>query len=222
MLTAYELHEFNRQKDSIADSLLKQVHGNSNILLFKVLVNYLEKTNISGLRLDNLDESIFKDSKELKERFAQILEHMATIAAEETEHSPTYTTGQLAKFFGVSITTINNWINKGRFIGVERKERNKQARISANTKYKAPSGEIMFVKDVVEMYNEAENDGNLNNSNELEFLVTQLAMYEGKYGGEYDKTLGNKPFSGMTPEEQTDAAAWRYFLEQVENVNRSS
>ncbi|HLS09031.1 helix-turn-helix domain-containing protein [Lentibacillus sp.] len=147
---------------------------------------------------------------------------MATIAAEEKEYAPTYTTGQLAKFFGVSTTTINNWIKEGRFIGVERKERNKQARISANTQYIAPSGESLSVKEVVEMYNEQDTDADerKNDKEEYVFLVNQLGMYEDKYGGEYEKTLAKKSFNDMTAEEQTDAAAWKYFLKRMENVNK--
>ncbi|MGY0692012.1 hypothetical protein ACW2QC_04365 [Virgibacillus sp. FSP13] len=222
MLTAYELNEFKKRKDSIADLFLEQDKG--NMLFFKVLVNFLEKTNGNELHLEKLDERIFTNSDELKACFSQILEHMATIAAEETEHVPIYTTGQLAKFFGVSTTTINNWIKEGRFIGVERKERNKQARISANTRYMAQSGEVLYVKEVVEMYNEesVENDENIKDNDEYAFLVGQLAMYENKYGGEYNKTLAKKSFNEMTPEEQTDLTAWKFFLERMKDVNRTS
>jgi transposase len=44
-----------------------------------------------------------------------------------------YSTGELAKYYDVSITAINKWINQGRFKNIERAEKNKQLRISENT-----------------------------------------------------------------------------------------
>lgn len=67
-------------------------------------------------------------------------------------HSTNYTTGELSKYFGVSITAINKWIDQGSFIGVERLEKNKQIRISENTLWKSRNGNTIPVKQIVETY----------------------------------------------------------------------
>ncbi|GFN32975.1 helix-turn-helix domain-containing protein [Paenibacillus xylaniclasticus] len=59
-------------------------------------------------------------------------------------------TGEVARFFGVSVATINNWINQGRFIGVEKGERFKQARIPENAIYVAPTGVKSTVAEAAE------------------------------------------------------------------------
>lgn len=219
MFTTYEKKEFVKLKFNLTERILQE--PTESILLFKVLVNFLEKTTINQLNLSQLQESVLEDDKAVQNYLAEILEYMATIAAEETELAPTYTTGQLARYFGVSITTINNWINEGRFIGIKRDETNKQVRIPANTIFKSRSGKLYPVTKYIEYYEteQAESGENLFDTNEPLFIINQLSKYEEKYKGEFTKTLGQKPVEEMTAEERTDMSAWKYFLRRQEIIN---
>src|SRR5690242_17699784 len=86
-------------------------------LYVKALVNYLQKTTPSNVRLlHHIEDGSLSEREMMKMQLADILEYI--VLASGDEHGKTYTTGQLAEIFGVSITTINNWINGGRFIGV--------------------------------------------------------------------------------------------------------
>ncbi|UUZ82757.1 hypothetical protein LJK88_01565 [Paenibacillus sp. P26] len=48
------------------------------------------------------------------------------------------------------------------------------------------------------------------NEDNLSYYTRQIAMYEEKYHGEFEQTLGAK--DALTPEEETDAQVWRYLL----------
>ncbi|MGE6377303.1 helix-turn-helix domain-containing protein [Peribacillus muralis] len=222
MLTKFEQREFVKRTPKLATRIFQD--QDDSILLFKVLANYVEKTNINSLALGNLSETVLDEPEKMKQYVTLILRHMANVAVEESEFAPSYTTGQLAKYFGVSITTINNWIKEGRFQGVERKESNKQVRISANTLWKSRNGKLHPVSKIVQAWEgeQAEQGENLSDTNEIAFLINQMAVYEDKYGGDFEQKLGGR--TDLTPEEETDAAAWKYLMKRFNdlNVNRTS
>ncbi|PIC69054.1 hypothetical protein CSV67_05995 [Sporosarcina sp. P2] len=219
MLTTFEKREFVKRTPELTKRIFE--NEDDSLLFFKVIVNYLDKTNINNLHLSKLNESILDSTEEMEKYLSKTLEIMAEIAAEDTNFSPAYTTGQIAKYFGVSITTINNWIKEGRFVGVERTEKNSQARISANTLWKSRTGKMYTVDDIVKEWEE-EQEENLYDSNERLFLVEQMALYEEKYEGNFESTLGS--MDDLSSEEQTDAATWSYFIRKFDalNVNRNS
>lgn len=79
-----------------------------------------------------------------------------------------FTKNELAKFFGVSITSINNWINQGRFIGIKKNNTSKNIRISENIMWKSSNGQEISIKDVVKMWEENKkeiNDSIVKNTN---------------------------------------------------------
>lgn len=124
----------------------------------------------------------------------------------------TYTTGQLARIFGVSNTIINNWICEGKFIGVEYKEENKQSRISENTLWKSTNGELISVREVAEMY-EKQKFNNVSQEEEQKILKDEIAFFEKKYRGSYNETLLNK--KDKTEEELLDEYDWKYLLRRI-------
>jgi hypothetical protein len=66
-----------------------------------------------------LDDSVLSNSNAMIGSLSEMLKFVVMVAAEGTSQK-LYNTGQLSKFFGVSITSINNWINEDRFIGIQR------------------------------------------------------------------------------------------------------
>ena len=218
MLTMFEKRVFDESTEKITDRIFED--ENESILFFKVLVKYLEKTTNTALdlELDKLSEDRLINFAEMKTYFAKSLQLMADVAVQPDELVPTYTTGQLAIYFGVSITTINNWIKDGRFVGVERTERNSQARISADTLWKSRLGKLYTVAQIVkEWEEEALEIDNQYEDDEVSFLVNQMALYEAKYGGDYEATLGIK--ESLSSEEETDAATWSYFRRKFDALS---
>lgn len=221
VFTVYEQKEFQRKATSFTQQLVKD--EDFSLLFFKVLANYVDKTNPNDLQYSQLNESNLKDKGQLVNYVESVLRHMSDVAVEESVYSPTYTTGQLAKYFGVSITTINNWIKEGRFIGVERPETNKQVRISANTMWKSRMGKFFPVSQIIEDYEE-ENADLPEEEDEMVFLINQLAAFETKYNGSFQQTLGKKSRDELSSEEQTDVETWKYFMKRQDSldVNRNS
>lgn len=193
----------------------------NTVLLFKVLAYSLRDNE--GL-LEDFDESIFENKKVLKEKFYVLLQHALLVATTpvtapterpsiSTEAMPKeYSPSQLGKFFGVSVTTIHNWIKQGRFVGVAIAGDNKHNRISGNTEFITTAGEHLFVRDVVAMWHkqEVETAALEHGENKLEHYIRLIAEYEQKYGGEFERTLGAK--KPLTPEESTDAEIWLHLL----------
>ena len=178
-------------------------------LLFKILVNYLSNVPELNKELSNLTEDIFSDENKMQIYAQKMIEYMTNAATQ----CKTYTTGQLATFFGVSVTSINNWINEGRFINLPPKLKNKQARILENVMWKSPMGELIPVFEVVQMYNEGVRD-NGSREQELIDIRESISFFEDKYGGSYELTLKDKV--GKTEEELRDEAEWKYLSRRLE------
>lgn len=51
----------------------------------------------------------------------------------------------------------------------------------------------------------------------MTFLIEQMAIYEKKYDGVFENTLGLKV--DTSPEEETDAEVWSYLRKRFENLN---
>jgi|GEM_PF-946858 len=140
-----------------------------------------------------------------------------------------YSTGQLATFFGVSTTTINNWINEGRFlqelengqmVKVARKATNEKIKIHPDTWFDAPSGVRYQIKELVKAYEEDKKEWEAskqaNTVSEQEQIQSYLEYFKNKYNGkDFYTVFGNRDWNNMTAEEETDAAMWSFFLERI-------
>ncbi|MCU7667649.1 transposase family protein [Bacillus thuringiensis] len=141
----------------------------------------------------------------------------------------TVTMGNLATFFGVSETTINNWIHEGRFLWgqengtmkkVECKTPNEKIKLHLNTWFDAPSGVRYQVKEVVQAFladkQEWETSKQENTVSEQEQIQLYLDHFKKKYNGkDFNAAFGNRDWDSMTGEEETDAAIWSFFLQRV-------
>jgi len=218
MLTEDEKNEFIKMIPALTTRIFQSSQDSE--VIYKVLVNFIEKTQLNKLQFSSIIDSNWKN-KDLIKSSSEIFKYIAHIASEEPAFAPSYTTGQLANYFGVSITTINNWIKEGRFIGVERSEKNAHARISANTYWKSKSGELHVVSDIIIDWEE-ENKSleiNLTATSEISFLVNQMALYQAKHGGDIEQTLGSKSIDQLESEEETDLATWKYLWKRFKKLN---
>lgn len=128
-ITKVEKNIFSQNTDEIASELVQSLSNTDNsILLFKVLALAV-KNNAEFVR--GLDESIFEDTDIFREKYVTLLKHALSQAVDvptsitdsgvpSTEPVRSYTPKELSVFFGVSITTIFNWMDQGRFIGIQR------------------------------------------------------------------------------------------------------
>lgn len=219
MLTELEKNEFVKITPELTTRIFQSTRDSK--LFFKVLVNFVEKTNMNKMLISSINESTLEDNDLMQKSTSEILEYMAKIASEENDFAPSYTTGQLATYFGVSITTINNWIKEGRFVGVERSEKNAQARISSNTYWRAKNGVLHAVSEIISDWEEENNSlgDNQSDTNEVAFLINQMALYEKKHGGDFEHTLGSKSKDELNSEESTDLASWKYLRKRFEELN---
>jgi hypothetical protein len=156
------------------------------------------------------------EPEQVQEWLERLFLNMVQTGAEE---SRMYTTGQLAKFFGVSVQTINQWIAQGRIQPVIKEGPFKHARIPETATYTTSLGEVLTIADIVDMYEEEIKTKQLNpdatEEDVLEDLRQTNAFFEQKYNGSFEETLGRKLVSEMTDQEQRDHDEWEYVVTRL-------
>lgn len=205
-ITPQEKVNTPRYAKVILDSLNRTDDG---LEALKIITNYVAKTSSKQSELRKVDENIFANTQLAEVYLEKALNYMIEVAVSD---EVAYSTGELAKYFGVSITAINKWVNEGRFIDIKREGRNKQLRISENTLWKAPNGETIPVKEVVDMY---QKDNNLDPQEELRHIEEDIRLFEEKYNGRFEDKLKFK--ENKSSEEEADSREWSYLLKRVQN-----
>lgn len=198
---------------------LQEDGGKKARIFLSALVNYIEKTSpissdyFTELKLDG-NETV----SELSTHMQRLFVHMVSVGVEDNLTARMYSTGDVARFFGVSVMTVNNWINQGRIIGVEKASRHKRARIPESAIYISSLGERITIKEAAELYEQEQKRTtirSLSPTEELQEIVNSIVYFEKKYGGEYKDTLAQK--SELTSQEERDAAEWSHLLNSIED-----
>ncbi len=209
MITEYEKKRAEEVFDEIACTL---VETNEASAIYKVLANYIGMTNPS--KEICYDEKIFDDQERTKEKLKSMFQLIVKVAS-NNKSGKVYTTGQLSKYFGVSVTSINKWINEGRFIGVDRKAQYKQARISEDAVWRSASGENILVKDIIQEYKAQNEKQKISKEEEKKELLKEITYFEKKYGGKYEDCMKGK--ANLTYEELQDKQDWEYLQKRIKN-----
>lgn len=195
---AADFAEFVRRQPSVLKFVLRAIEllGPSNLHLRTY--QRIEQIAKSTCEVD--DSTAVAIWKDFVERTAQ---------AEPVEE---YTTSEVAKYFGVSTTTVNNWLAVNRFVGVNRSAPFKHARIPANTWWISATGKRIRLSDVIEMFEAESRTGPapMTPEQELEQHRADIRRLEEKYGGPFHETLGTR--EPNTLQEERDAWEWRYLL----------
>ena len=125
---------------------------------------------------------------------------------------------QFAQYFGVSNFTIIQWMSEGRFIGVQKSENCTSVLICEDALWMTKTGKLYSVSQIIEEWEveQAQLGVSQTLTEEIAFLKDQIALYEEKYEGDIKSTLALKKI--LTSEEETDAAAWSYFNNRLENL----
>lgn len=223
MITNFERNRFVQETVGSVTSRIMQTYTDK-VLFFKVLANAIDKAVPNNkLQFSQMSEGILENDEALEQCYQQLLTYLSEIAVEDQQETEWYSTGDIAKFFGVSIQTIHNWVKEGRFIGIEKDTPNKQLRISGKTLWKAKNGRLHPVSEFVQEWEEEQKrteQVSMNDGYEFDFLVDQLAKFEHKYGGDFEITLGMKSTEEMTAQEESDASLWKYLKSRVEVCQR--
>lgn len=198
---------------------LPEPESKSIPLFIMALANYIEKTSYEKPNAILQEVQLCLAEQNTHRALQRMLVHMVTVGtSEETLDMRMYSTGEIARFFGVSVATVNNWVNQGRFLGVEKGERFKQVRIPENAVYQASTGVHTTVAEAAEAYEHEQLRLNrtrpLSDAEELAELVNAVVHFEKKYEGTIEETLGLRP--KLTPEEARDAQQWRGLLRSIE------
>lgn len=193
----------SRYVKAIKNNLMTSEDG---IDVLKIIINYVAKTSSNQSELRTIDEQILKNENLMESYLNKAIDSMIEAAVEE---ETSYTTGELSKYFGVSITAINKWIDKGRFIGIERVERNKQIRIPENTLWKSRKGNAIPIKQIVETYVEE----TFSDKERMNSMKEAIKFFENKYGGAFDDVHKNK--KDMSPEDEANFREWEYLLSEI-------
>lgn len=207
MITEYEKAKAIQHTDDLASLLVNNAEGS---LYYKIFVNFITKSYPTQ-KLQLEDSAI--SGTTMISNLSEMLKYIVMIAAEGASQK-LYTSGQLSKFFGVSITSINNWIKEDRFIGIQRPTRNKQVRIPENAMWRSNNGELIPVKEIVEMWDK-EHSKRLSMTKDEERMAIQneIEYFEEKYGGLYENTL--KFREQITESELRDKKEWEYLLKRI-------
>lgn len=211
VVTEEELIEFQRHAEEFAKMM-----ENSDIspTFIKLVVNNL---NPNLKNLDRIVELI--KSQAVSIAVPQLIDSLINSDDSHLSEGLVYTTSELAQFFQVSQTTINKWINQGRFIGIFR-EPNKHTKINENVEWVASNGAKIKVKEIIEQYLSNEyNPPELSKEDAMDEILIELNALEQKYDGNIKENLLLK--EELTLEQESDYGAWFHFSKMLKELNAS-
>ncbi|MED4972120.1 MULTISPECIES: helix-turn-helix domain-containing protein [Geobacillus thermoleovorans group] len=149
--------------------------------------------------------------EELTSWFEQLCEFV--LEAGESHTLPKmYKTSEVAKFMGVTVVTVNNWIKEGRIKGVIKEGKHAHAKIPETAIYITSSNEAITIKEIANLYQQEQKQRLMQTAEHDELLET-IQFFSQKYGGTYTETLAKKDV--LTPQEERDASEWKYALKKV-------
>ncbi|MFS0862180.1 hypothetical protein [Fredinandcohnia sp. 179-A 10B2 NHS] len=212
------------------------------LIFIKAVHNLVEESGNTKKKVWS-ESILLDDNNAAKGALEEILLEMVSVASvpkkgrtlkvkfKEPHDFKGYSTGQLAAFFSVSTTTINNWINEGRFlrelddgsmIKVERKALNEKIKVHPEFWFDAPSGVRYQVKEAVAAYEEDleewEKSKQENTVNEQKQISAYIEHFKNKYDGkDFNTVFGDRDWDNLTAEEETDAAMWSFFIQRLTN-----
>lgn len=210
--------EVTERVDDFARIMFSSEKLRENVIVFKMISSLVRK---AGADFEEVNEMRLMDKSTFQLLQNQLVQSLATIATTETlkpELLETYSTGQIAKYFGVSQTTISKWIAQGRFEGVSRDEPGRHVEITSDTYFNYPSKKRVQVRDVVVRYKERERQFENNTESEMDFVIRNIGVYEDKYGSL--DVLREKIQSGAlkSAEASMDLDVWAYFLQRRDKL----
>lgn len=202
------------EKKIAEESIPRLLRSDEGKLFQKIITNYIGTHDpVMATLFPDDDKMLANDANvaDLSDKLAQYL-----ICYSE-DLGVTYSTGDLAKYFGVSIVTINNWINEGRFLDFV-KEPTRHARIPASCRWRATNGKIYTVQDfITHAKEEARKRAEIIPEEHRQLVANELQWFTNRYGENGLAVLEAKG-DQKNEEEKRDAYEWRYWLSRSNNA----
>lgn len=168
-----------------------------------VMRDYAMMTHISGSDL------------EAAAALACVADYVDQASGNETTKHNVYKTTALASIFDVSVTAINKWIDEGRFVGYQRQEPGKHAKIPHFTPFRLRNGAVVPLGKLIEEYNGKPTS--FADDDERQLLLMELERLQKKYGKpSYAEAFGERELS---PSEESDASWWCFYERKLGELN---
>lgn len=196
------------KSELILDRTIKETDPEFYRALSNLLHDYFAVTN------PRKNVGCQNDLGDLLRLMVEVVDHAYPVKA--------YTTGELARVFGVSVQAINKWIDEGRFLGYKREGKNRHNRIPETISFVMRTGEIIPIYEVVAMYDQQNQEHGaieLNADEHRDVILDEITKLMKKYGGTYEMTLGTK--AERTIQEDRDASIWLALLDELREMNET-
>lgn len=209
MISEKEIIEFQKHIDEFT-KIIGQSKNSQTFL--KLLVNNLNPAMPNHDRLVELIKN-----QAITAAVPQLIDSLIKAEDDHTSEWRIYSTSDLSKFFQVSQTTINKWINQNRFIGISR-EPNKHVRINENVEWVSSIGTKIKINEIVEQYEKHHNNPpELTKEEQRDEILLEIEALEKRYGGNLDEKFKNK--KELSFDEERDFGAWTHFSKMLEDLN---
>lgn len=208
MSTKQELELVVEKSEQILERTIKQTDPEFYRAFSNMLHDYIVVTN---------PRKKIEYRKDLRELILLIVE-----TVNQAQPVRTYSTGELARIFGVSVQAINKWIDEGRFLGYKREGKNRHNRIPETLSFALRTGEVLPLRDVVSMYErqlQEQQAGELSEDEHRDAVLDEISRLMKKYGGTYEMTIGAK--ADRTVQEERDASIWLALLDELREMNEA-
>ncbi|MFC5401425.1 hypothetical protein [Cohnella soli] len=215
------------ERKLVEDELHRNIQQNPlyGIATYKLIYNLLNRIRHTDLLDGYINELTHRSSlqnlsqEELNHSLSQLLQ-VAFEYATEADKPLVYTTGQLANYFGVSTTTINNWLREKRlaYPGMDNKQSFKQARIPDSAIYTSTNGKETILREVIQEYEyQKAQEPVYTEVDRMKNLVQTVLSFEALYGGKYEEVLARlgDPQSSNDWKWARDADEWRYVIREI-------
>ena len=210
MSTKQERQLVVEKSEQILERTIKQTDPE----FYRAFSNMLHDYIVVTTPRKNIDVEHRRDLLDSIRLMAEVVNHAQPIR--------TYTTGELARIFGVSVQAINKWIAEGRFLGYKREGKNRHNRIPETISFAMRTGEVIPVSEVVVMYerqNQEQEVVELKPDEHRDAILDEISRFMKKYGGTYEMTLGTH--AERTLQEDRDVSIWLALLDELREINEA-
>lgn len=146
-----------------------------------------------------------------------LTKQMNTNGKENSIHDlEVYTTGEIAMYMGVSVQTVNEWIESGKITPAHRTNGEiGQWRMPVNAKVVLRNGISYSLKEVIQEKEQISKGSKYaTREEELSSIMEELAFYQGKYSN-YFELLYN---INRSAEEERDLKLWLYWQQRYVEI----
>lgn len=128
---------------------------------------------------------------------------------EEVQNLRLFSLEEVAEALDASTTAVLHWIHEGRFQGVKRETCNV---MPANTAFRLRDGGVISLMELVRRY--SETGQSFADDDEKVLLEIEIQALRDKYRLDFEEFH----VTVQTPEEESDASRWRFYLRRYKEL----